>query len=83
MKTVTRIIDGRIIKVEAASTDRQFDGSLDPAKLMVFERPNDKLALWHPDHNHPQFGKTVFVGPIDDAQAIVDRIYAAWTAAQH
>lgn len=83
MKTMTRIVNGKITVVEATQAERSFDGSLDPAKLMVFERPNNKLALWHPDHSHSQYGKTIFVGSVDDAQAIVDKIYAAWTAAQH
>jgi hypothetical protein len=83
MKTMTRIVNGKITVVEATQAERSFDGSLDPAKLMVFERPNGKLAIWHPDHSHPQYGKTLFVGSDDDAQAIVDKIYAAWTAAQH
>ena len=83
MKQVTRIINGQIVKVESTQAERQFDGSLDPSKLMVFERANDKLALWHPDYAHPQFGKTLFVGDVEAAQAIVDKIYAAWEAAHH
>ena len=83
MKIVTRIVNGQIVKVEAPQAERQFDGTLDPAKLMVFERPNGKLAIWHPDHSHPQYGKTLFVGDVEAAQDIVDKVYAAWTAAQH
>jgi hypothetical protein len=83
MKIVTRIVNGQIVKIEAPQAERQFDGTLDPAKLMVFERPNGKLAIWHPDYQHTQYGKTLFVGSADDAQVIVDKVYAAWTAAQH
>jgi len=79
--TTIRIIDGKITTVEASSVGRTFDGTLDPSKLMTYRRKEGKIALWHPDYNHSQFGKTLFVGELAAAQEIVDKVYAAWAHA--